>query len=610
MPRASDSAFSDDTFAHISALITRGEPLAATLDLIMRRTCDLLEVQRAALFLIEEPGPNLQLIAASRGLPEAPVLRPPGIGVEGWVMRRGRPIVVVNPAADPRFTPLPDWDDTLPPEAISVVAAVPVRSRSRLVGVLSVADAPHTHQETPSGHPLSNASITDLLPFLAVLADLVGLALENSDILHHQDRRTQLIRLLHTIAAIPLSESTEDLAHTITDQISTIMPADLASILLHSPATDELIAFGGSETPLGLLQRERGLDHIPLATSGPLLQVFQHGTPLRLSSADELAALPLLQVIGIQSMLIVPLRNEQVSIGLLMLAATRASAFSDDDMSFLTFISVRLGYALHHDTLSDELAAAEQARIRQEERDNFLSIIAHDLKNALTAIAGSSHLALRKAARGDVTYSQKALPVVVTKAAQALQLVNDMLDINRVDAGQFRLFMAPVELVTLLQEEVEGAQGLSTQHSVVLETTLEAVEVAADAHRLRQVLTNLLTNAIRYAPEGCRITVGLSIRAAQAVAAAGQQAAEQIPEVLITVSDQGMGIAPHDVPHIFERFYRGRGEYVASGSGLGLYIAAEIITQHGGRIWAESNPGAGACFSMTLPVRRSSPASQ
>jgi signal transduction histidine kinase len=293
-----------------------------------------------------------------------------------------------------------------------------------------------------------------------------------------------------------------------------------------------------------------------------------------------------------------------------MLAATRAGAFSDDDMSFLTFISVRLGYALHHDTLSDELAAAEQARIRQEERDNFLSIIAHDLKNALTTITGSSHLALRKAARGDVAYSQKALPVIVTKAAQALQLVNDMLDINRVDAGQFRLFMAPVELVTLLQEEVEGAQGLSAQHSVVLETTLEAIEIAADAHRLRQVLTNLLTNAIRYAPEGCTIAVGLSMRAAQGVQAAGEQATEQIPEVLITVSDQGIGIAPHDVPHIFERFYRGRGEYVASGSGLGLYIAAEIIAQHGGQIWAESPPGAGARLSLTLPVRRSSAASQ
>jgi two-component system, OmpR family, sensor kinase len=490
MARSSDTSFHDDVFADMSAAIARGEPLTATLDLILHRTCDLLEVQQAALFLAEGPGLGLRLVAASNGLPETPLLRAAGAGIEGWVMRRGRPVAVVNPATDRRFAPLPPWSDSLPPEAIRVIAAVPIRSRGRLVGVLMAVDSAEGGQGGPSGHPLSNASIADLLPFLVVLGDLVGLALENSDILQRQERRTQLIQLLHTIAAIPVSEATENLAHTITDQLSTIMKVEIASILLHSPATDELLAFGSSDTPLGRLQRERGLDHIPLATSGPLLQVFQHGTPLRLDHADELATLPMAQTLGIQSVLIVPLRIEQTCQGLVVLATTRARAFSDDDVSFLTFISVRLGYALHHDTLTDELAEAEQARIRQDERESFISVIAHDLKNALTAIAGSSHLALRKAARGDALYGQKVLPVVVAKAAQALQLVNDMVDVNNVDAGRFRLFIAPVDLVTLLEEEVEGAQGLSAGHTVVLETTLEGVEVAADQQRLRQVLAN------------------------------------------------------------------------------------------------------------------------
>ncbi|NTU80787.1 MAG: GAF domain-containing sensor histidine kinase [Chloroflexales bacterium] len=607
MIRSAERASHDDAFAHISAVIARGEPLAATLDLIMHRTCDLLEVQEAALFLAEGPQLDLRLIAASGGLPETPVLRAPGVGVEGWVMRRARPIAVVNPAADPRFAPLPPWGDTLPPEAIQALAAVPIRSRAQLVGVLAVVDGVEASADTPSRHPLGNASLAELLPFLAVLADLVGLALENSDILYRQERRTQLIRLLHTIASIPVSEATETLADTITDQLCTIMQAEIASILLHSSATDELIAFGSSDTLLGRLQRERGLDHIPLATSGPLLQVFQHGDPLRIERADDLAALPLVQAVGIQSMLIVPLRIEQTCQGLVVLAATRPGTFSDDDVSFLTFISVRLGYALHHDTLTDELAAAEQARIRQDERESFISVVAHDLKNALTAIAGSSHLALRRAARGDDSYSQKALPVVVAKAAQALQLVNDMVDVNNVDAGRFRLFMAPVDLVTLLREEVEGAQGLSARHTVVLATTLEAVEVAADPQRLRQVLANLLANAVRYAPDGGSITVGLSIPTAQEMVVAEAKAALS-QEVQITVADQGMGIASEDLPHIFERFYRGRGEYVASGSGLGLYIAAEIIAQHGGRLWAESTPGAGARFHITLPMSRHSAA--
>ncbi|MBC8074772.1 MAG: GAF domain-containing sensor histidine kinase [Chloroflexales bacterium] len=604
MTRSSAPALHDDAFAHISAVIARGEPLAVTLDLIMHRTCDLLEVQQAALFLAEGPGPDLRLVAASSGLPEMPALRPAGLGVEGWVMRRGRPIAVVNPAADPRFAPLPPWSDTMPPEAMRTIVAVPIRSKARLVGVLSVITGAEADQDEPSRHPLGNASSADLLPFLAVLADLVGLALENSDILLRQERRTQLIRLLHTIATIPVSEPTETLAQTITDQLSTITQAEIASILLHSPATDELIAFGSSDTLLGRLQRERGLDHIPLATSGPLLQVFQHGAPVRINHADALAALPMVQAVGIHSMLIVPLQVEQACEGLVVLAATRPSAFSDDDVSFLSFISVRLGYALHHDTLTDELAAAEQARIKQDERESFISVVAHDLKNALTVITGSSHLALRKAARGDATYSQKALEVVVAKAAQALQLVTDMVDINNVDAGRFRLFIAPVDLVTLLQEEVEGAQGLSARHTVVLATTHAALEVAADQQRLRQVVANLLVNAIRYAPEGGAITVELGTTTAQDAALAGADAADLPQEVQITVADQGQGIAAADLPHIFDRFYRGRGEHGASGSGLGLYIAAEIIAQHGGRIWAESTLGAGARFHVTLPVSR------
>jgi two-component system sensor histidine kinase BaeS len=133
---------------------------------------------------------------------------------------------------------------------------------------------------------------------------------------------------------------------------------------------------------------------------------------------------------------------------------------------------------------------------------------------------------------------------------------------------------------------------------------LDTLEVAADQQRLRQVLGNLLANAIRYTPQGGTITVCLSAAVALEVSAAGSGTAELPQEVQITVADQGKGIAAEDLPHIFDRFYRGRGEQVASGSGLGLYIAAEIIAQHGGRLWADSTPGAGACFHITLPVSR------
>jgi signal transduction histidine kinase len=599
-----NTPLSGDEFDNISAAIAQGVSLDVALDLIIQRTRDLLEIHQAAFFLAEGPGMMLRLRAASTGIPAQPVLIAPNEGVEGWVMQRARPIAVVNPSADPRFAPFHSWSETLPPDAVFAVAAVPVRIGAAVIGVLSVIDVEEPEPIRSAGHPLGTASIAELLPFLVVLADLAALAFENSDILRLQERRTQFIRLLHTIAAIPESESIEAMAHMINDQLCAITQAEIASIMLPSAATDELIGLGISDTPLGRLQRESGLDHIPIATSGPLWEVFQSGKPILISDGRTLGGLPALESTHIQSLLIVPLRVEHESHGVVVLASTRTDAFSDDDLSFITFISVRLSYALRHKALADELAAAEQERIQQDARESFIATVAHDLKNALMAISGSSHLALRKAARGDIQYSQKALPIIVSKAAQAIQLVNDMVDVNNVDGGRFRMFIAPVNLVTLVLEEVEAAQGLSTQHTIKLHTTVDALEIAADGQRLRQVLDNLLSNAIRYSPAGGMIGVHL-ITIAEQPAPAGTTTAPGLPQaVMLTVADQGIGIIPADLPYIFDRFYRGRGEQMASGSGLGLYIASEIIAQHGGRIWAESLPDAGTRFHVTLPKSR------
>lgn len=605
MAGAMSQPISGDEFELVSATLARGGPLQETLDLIMQRARDLLEVHEAGLFLAEWPGPHLRLAASSAGLPAQPIVLAPNEGVEGWVARRARPIAVVNPSADPRFAGSQPWSSTVPPGVIATIAAVPVRATATVAGVLSVIYLPGAEADESASHPLGAASIAGLLPFLAVLADLVALALENSAILRRQERRTQFIKLLHTIATMPAPEATEELAQTIANQLCAITLAEVASILLHSAATDELIALGISDTPLGHVQRESGRDHLPLATSGPLLRVFQSGAPALITSERELSELPMLESARIQTLLLVPLRVEQESQGLIVLASPRADAFSDDDLSFITFISARLSYALRHKTLADEITALEQERIQQDARESFIAIVAHDLKNALMAISGSGHLALRKAARGDTQYGQQVLPVVVSKAAQAIQLVNDMVDVNNVDRGRFRMFIAPVDLAALVREEIEAAQGLSAQHTIELHSEFEEIEIAADGQRLRQVLSNLISNAIRFSPDGGIVTVRLTNATDQAPQSTATPAPELPQALMLTISDQGIGISPEDLPHIFDRFYRGRGGLVASGSGLGLYITSEIIAQHGGQVWAESRLGAGTSFYVTLPISRS-----
>jgi len=134
---------------------------------------------------------------------------------------------------------------------------------------------------------------------------------------------------------------------------------------------------------------------------------------------------------------------------------------------------------------------------------------------------------------------------------------------------------------------VAVARGAATDAELALETTLESAPADGDPERLRQVVVNLLSNALRHTPPGGRIDVRTAIQGEEAV---------------LEVADSGPGIAPEDLPHVFERFYRGAGAEVGSGSGIGLAVAAELVAAHGGSIRADNRDRGGAAFTVLLPV--------
>jgi signal transduction histidine kinase len=169
-----------------------------------------------------------------------------------------------------------------------------------------------------------------------------------------------------------------------------------------------------------------------------------------------------------------------------------------------------------------------------------------------------------------------------------------------------------VDLVELLQEEFSTLQETAGEkHAITLQRDFDQVVVEADRNRLSQVLTNLLTNAMRYSPQGGTIEVTLSgVPSETSSLAPAHEPAEpgQVPQaVMVTVNDQGIGIPPDERERIFERAFRGRGARFAAGSGLGLYISREIIERHGGRLWAEPRKAQGSSFRFTLPTSRSNP---
>lgn len=227
-------------------------------------------------------------------------------------------------------------------------------------------------------------------------------------------------------------------------------------------------------------------------------------------------------------------------------------------------------------------------REAEELKSTFISIISHELKTPVALIKGYAETLNREDARWDRATVQDSLTVIVEEADRLNELIENLLDASRLQAGALKLTLADVPLDKLAAQLIKRFETQTARHTFSLEFSPDFPLVPGDEARLTQVLSNLLSNAIKYSPEGGRIvvrgTVGPGV-------------------VTVSVSDEGPGIARADLPHVFDRFYRANSELTkrVKGTGLGLYLAKAVVEAHGGRIRVESAPGHGTTFSFTMP---------
>jgi PAS domain S-box-containing protein len=227
-------------------------------------------------------------------------------------------------------------------------------------------------------------------------------------------------------------------------------------------------------------------------------------------------------------------------------------------------------------------------REMEELKDEMLAIASHDLRVPITVIKAQAQLLRRTIVRGSATLPviDEGLGSIVRQTDHLGKLLSLLLDLTRIDAGRLELQPKPMELRALVAGTIADIQATTTRHQLKMRAIRQVFDIW-DERRLQEVLENLLTNAVKYSPEGGPIVV--SVRATKTLAS-------------VRVSDTGVGLAPEEAPHVFERFYRGKGIRLLEGAGLGLYICQAIIAAHGGRIWAESaGPGSGTSFCFTLP---------
>ncbi|MGE5590162.1 MAG: ATP-binding protein [Bacillota bacterium] len=223
-------------------------------------------------------------------------------------------------------------------------------------------------------------------------------------------------------------------------------------------------------------------------------------------------------------------------------------------------------------------------------KDQFLSVVSHELKTPLTAIKGFAQLLNKQADKAGLPPAMRqALALIDEQTNRMVVLVNELLDVSRIQLGQLRLARSRVDAVALARRVLEQMRSVSDLHELRLSVSHDPIIGLWDGPRLERVLSILLDNAIRYQPQGGPVEVMLSRDAGH---------------LHVEVRDQGIGIEPSDIPHLFERFYRAAGSlnHQVAGLGLGLYIAAEVVRMHGGELQASSKPGEGSRFWLDLPL--------
>jgi signal transduction histidine kinase len=296
---------------------------------------------------------------------------------------------------------------------------------------------------------------------------------------------------------------------------------------------------------------------------------------------------------GYRALLSVPLLREDQIIGSLSFNRKAPGEFPAEVVEVLKTFATQSALAIQNARLFREIAdKSRQLEVVSQHKSEFLANMSHELRTPLNAVIGFSEVLIQRMF-GELNEKQdEYLKDIYASGQHLLSLINDILDLSKIEAGRMDLEATDFDLPSAIDNALILVRERATRRGITLGRTIdERVGILhGDARKVKQVLLNLLSNALKFTPEGGRIDVSARLQ---------DGAAE------IAVADTGVGIAPEDQEAVFEEFRQvGTADKKVEGTGLGLALSRKIIELHGGRIWVESEVGKGSTFRFTLPVRR------
>jgi signal transduction histidine kinase len=441
------------------------------------------------------------------------------------------------------------------------------------------------------------------IELVTIFADQAGIALENTRLLGELQTRTdELTRSVQELTALSdvsrALSSTLDLdavLQTIVARANQLAAADGCSVFEYDEATeafhlratnnlDEEVVHLARQTPI---RRGEGVQGRMAVTRQPVQvpdiadEDAYHG-PLR----------DVLLRTGTRAVLAIPMVREDQLIGGLTVNKKRPGEFPPEVIDLLRTFATQSALAIQNARLFHEIEVkSRQLEVASQHKSEFLANMSHELRTPLNAIIGFSEV-LSERMFGELNEKQdEYLKDIHASGQHLLSLINDILDLSKIEAGRMELELTDFNLPVALDNALTLVRERAGRHAIALHITVDERlgQVRGDERKIRQVVLNLLSNAIKFTPDGGRINV---------------RAVPDDGGVEVSVSDTGLGIAPEDQEAIFEEFRQvGTAAKKVEGTGLGLALSRKFIELHGGRIWVHSQVGAGSTFTFTIPVR-------
>jgi signal transduction histidine kinase len=400
-------------------------------------------------------------------------------------------------------------------------------------------------------------------------------------------------KLLDVSSALSEAQSVEDVTGVVLTKGVAVVEA--SRCVLVSVQGDRLDVLGmAGFTP----EMERELRSVTLQSEIPVVHAMRQRSIIWIESGEEFrekygtAYHGFTELADMQTYVATPLIHAGEIVGALALHFQESGALGAADRAFTLLLAQVTATALHRARRYD---AAQELRRRAElvagARAEVLGVVAHDLRNPLSLIVTTTELLQEEDLEPD--RRRQILDIAKRAGKQMNRLIEDLLDTVQLESGKLSLDLEDVDVATLFRQVEETFYPLAARRQITLTMIppRNGVRVHADSFRVSQVLGNLLGNAIKFTPEGGEVTLRASLEGT---------------EVVFGVRDSGPGIPPDQMQHLFEQFWQAR-RNDKRGVGLGLTIAKGIIDAHGGRIWCESNPGAGSTFSFALPAAAAQP---